>query len=149
MKYENLGEFTVKSLRVAEESATCDDVTPAVEYYEKNIKPTLQEDKESLILLVLNARMKIVGWNLVSVGGLCEAAAHPREIMRPLLIAAAHSFIIMHNHPSGDSTPSEADRRFTRRINEAAELMQINLRDHIIYADGTKNTFSFRAAGII
>ncbi len=60
-----------------------------------------------------------------------ESIAHPREIFRPAVIASAYAVIVVHNHPSGDPSPSQADHSLTRRLAEAAELMQIKLaRSH-------------------
>jgi DNA repair protein RadC len=78
--------------------------------------------------------------------------AHPREIFFPVISARAHSFILVHNHPSGDSSPSEADLRLTRRLSEAARILQIQLLDHVIIGqpmNGTQGYFSFKEAGMI
>src|SRR5207249_7882504 len=69
----------------------------------------------------------------------------PRDILRCAMIHNAHAFILAHNHPSGDPSPSEADRQLTRRIRDAAELMKIQFADHIIIGaprPGAKPYFS-------
>ena len=88
----------------------------------------------------------------VSHGSLNESVAHPREIFRPAITHAAYALILVHNHPSGDPTPSDADLRLTRRLNEAAELLQIRFLDHVIIGspdNGRRPYFSFREAGVI
>jgi len=67
-----------------------------------------QQSKEHLVVLFLNTRYNI---DLVSIGSLSETVAHPREILAPVLCASAYGFILMHNHPSGDPSPSERDRK--------------------------------------
>jgi len=88
----------------------------------------------------------------ISLGSLNESIAHPREIFRPALIYSAYAVIVVHNHPSGDPAPSEADHRLTRRISEAAQLLQIKLLDHVIIgapAGSRLPYFSFKEAGIL
>lgn len=104
-------------------------------------------DRERLCVLLLDTKHQLRWMEVVSVGSLNESIAHPREILRPALIHSAYGFILAHNHPSGDPTPSEADRRLTRRILEAAELLRINLIDHIIVGtpeEGRQPYFSFK-----
>ncbi len=86
------------------------------------------------------------------IGSLNEAVAHPREIFRAAVVASAYGIILMHNHPSGDPAPSEADKRLTRRIKEAGELLRICLTDHVIAGTtegGRQPHFSFRENGMI
>ncbi|TLD71149.1 JAB domain-containing protein [Phragmitibacter flavus] len=107
---------------------------------------------ETVRILLLNTRMHLTHDEVIFQGSLSESTAHPREILRPAIVHRAHAFILAHNHPSGDPTPSEADRRFTRRLNAAAELLQINFADHLIIGaprNGAPPYFSFRQAGMI
>ena len=86
------------------------------------------------------------------MGSLNEALAHPREIFRAAILAGAYALILMHNHPSGDPSPSDADRRLTKNIREAASILQINLLDHVIVGSpgmGRPAYFSFREVGIL
>ena len=117
-------------------------------YYRQHISsgPQFDPEKEHLHVLALNTQLNIKGINLVSVGSLNEAVAHPREVFRPLIALAAYGFILVHNHPSGDASPSDADRRLTMRIREAGHLLQIELVDHVIIGE---HRFSFREAGLI
>ena len=81
-----------------------------------------------------------------------ESIAHPREVFRPALLASAYAIIVVHNHPSGDPTPSSTDHSLTRRLAEAAELLQIKLLDPVLIglpADGRAPYFSVKEAGVL
>ena len=107
---------------------------------------------ESLRVLLLDTRYRLIEAKQISVGSVNESIAHPREIFRPAIIASAYAVIVAHNHPSGDPTPSAADHSLTRRLAEVAELLQIKLLDHVIIgspAEGRSAYFSFKEAGVI
>ncbi len=109
-------------------------------------------NQEELHILILNTRMMLVHDQKLSVGTLNESIAHPRDILRCVIQHNAHAFILAHNHPSGDPSPSEADRQLTRRIREIAQLMKIDFSDHVIIGApraGAKPYFSFREAGMM
>lgn len=109
-------------------------------------------NRESLRVILLDTRYHLMRIEEISLGSLNESIAHPREIFRPALIYSAYALIVAHNHPSGDPSPSEADHRLTRRLSEAARLLQISLLDHVIIGspDGEKPSFySFKEAGIL
>jgi DNA repair protein RadC len=111
-----------------------------------------EPEKEHVVAIALNTRMNVTGWHLVSVGSVSEATCHPREIFRPMIVRCAHSFVLVHNHPSGDPSPSRADELVTRRIKEAADLLKMDMADHVIVglpAPGRKPYFSFRESGAI
>lgn len=108
--------------------------------------------KESLRVLLLDTKFHLLRTVEVSMGSLNESVAHPREIFQPVLLYSAYAFILAHNHPSGDPAPSDADRRLTTRLFEAAKLMQISMFDHVIIGNeehGRQPYFSFREAGLI
>jgi len=107
---------------------------------------------EQVIVAVVNTRLQHVGTTVVSVGTVNEATAHPREILRPVITRNGYGFVLIHNHPSGDPSPSRADETLTRRIVEAAELMQVRFLDHVIIgrpSPGRAPYFSFREAGLV
>jgi DNA repair protein RadC len=107
---------------------------------------------EQLHVLLLNTRMKLVHHETLTIGTVNESVAHPREIIGCAVKYSAYAFVLAHNHPSGDPTPSEADRQLTRRIRDAAELMKIIFADHVIIGlerPGMKPYFSFREAGML
>ena len=108
--------------------------------------------KESLRVILLDTRYHLVRIQEVSLGSLNESIAHPRDVFRPAVISSAYAVIVVHNHPSGDPSPSQADHSLTRRLAEAAELLQIKLLDHIIIgapAEGRPPYFSFKEAGVL
>jgi DNA repair protein RadC len=108
--------------------------------------------KESLRVILLDTRYHLLRMEEVSRGSVNESIAHPRDVFRPAVISSAYAVIVVHNHPSGDPSPSQSDHSLTRRLVEAAELLQIKLLDHIIIgapAEGRPPYFSFKEAGIL
>jgi len=108
--------------------------------------------KESLRVILLDTRYHLIRTEEVSLGSMNESIAHPRDVFRPAVISAAYAVIVVHNHPSGDPSPSQSDHSLTRRLAEAAELLQIKLLDHIIIgapAEGRLPYFSFKEAGVL
>jgi DNA repair protein RadC len=109
-------------------------------------------DRESLKVVLLDTKLRLLRMEDVALGSLNECVAHPREIFRPAIVHSAYAVILIHNHPSGDPAPSQADHRLTRQLGDAAKLLQINLLDHIIIGlpDGGRTPyFSFREAGAL
>ena len=107
---------------------------------------------ESLRVILVDTRYRLLHIEEVSVGSLNESIAHPREIFRPAITYSAYAVIVVHNHPSGDASPSQTDHSLTRRLAEAAELLQIKLLDHIIIgapSEGNPGYFSFKEAGVL
>lgn len=108
--------------------------------------------QEQVFVAVLDSRLRHIGTTLISIGSVNESTAHPREILRPVITRGAYGFILIHNHPSGDPSPSRADEVVTKRLVEAAELMQLRFLDHIIIgrpSPGRAPYFSFRQAGLV
>ena len=109
--------------------------------------------QESLRVVLLDTRLQLLRVEEISLGSMDQSVAHPREIFRPALIYSAYAVIVAHNHPSGDPTPSEADRRLTRRLREAATVLQISLLDHVIIGapgPGAKPGYvSFKELGLL
>lgn len=115
-------------------------------------QPDHEGDKENLVVVLLNSRLRAYAWNRVSLGTVNECTAHPREILRPVICGGAYGFVLMHNHPGGDPSPSRADETVTRRIKEAAGIMQVEFLDHVIIgrSNGVRQPYySFREGGII
>jgi DNA repair protein RadC len=108
--------------------------------------------RESLRVVLLDTKFLLLRIEEISHGSLNESIAHPREIFRPALIYSAFAVILVHNHPSGDPAPSNADHRLTRQLAQAAEFLQIRLLDHVIIGSGDNGRqpyFSFKEAGLI
>lgn len=91
--------------------------------------------EEHFCVIALSARGNIIGFNEVSKGDLTSSPVHPREVFKAAIIQNAGSICCLHNHPSGDSAPSEADVQTTNRLAEAGLLLGIPLIDHIIVGD--------------
>jgi DNA repair protein RadC len=109
-------------------------------------------NQEVLRVVLLDTRQRLITMIDVTKGGLNESLAHCRDIFRPVISFSAHSFILVHNHPSGDASPSEADLRLNRRICEAARILQIQFLDHVIIGQPMNDRpgyFSFKEAGTI
>ena len=103
-------------------------------------------DRELFCIVNLQADLTPINMNIVSVGSLNEALINPREIFKSAILSNAHSMMLIHNHPSGNLTPSTSDIQTTARMQELGELMGISLVDHIITGrDG--NYYSFRDKG--
>ena len=108
--------------------------------------------KESFRIILLDTRYHHIRTEEISAGSINESIAHPRDVFHPAVVSSAYAVIVVHNHPSGDASPSQADHSLTRRLAEAAELLQIKLLDHIIIgapADGKAGYFSFKEAGVL
>jgi DNA repair protein RadC len=106
-------------------------------------------DYESVRVVCLNTKHKVLAVEEVTRGTLNESLFHPREAFRPALARQAHAVILVHNHPSGDPSPSDADVQVTRQMRQAGELLRIELLDHVILGapakDGSgRNYFSFK-----
>ena len=150
-------EYKLTRVREAAPSRKIDAPELAYAYWREVIACAgwYQENREHVAVLLLNTRHNIEGHALVAVGSINECVAGPREILAPVLCGCAYGFILLHNHPSGDPSPSSADRALTRRISEGAALLDVKLVDHVIAgrADpgdpGREPYFSFREMGLI
>ena len=100
------------------------------------------ELREHAVVIWLDGRQHVMGWEAVAIGSLNEAVVHPREVFREAIRKGAASIALVHNHPSGDSEPSQEDRELTRRLIAVGNLVGIPLLDHVILGDG--NYYSFR-----
>lgn len=105
-----------------------------------------QMDRELFCIVNLQADLTPINMNIVSVGSLNEALINPREIFKSAILSNAHSMMLIHNHPSGNLTPSTSDIQTTARMQELGKLMGISLVDHII-TGRNGNYYSFRDKG--
>ena len=94
-------------------------------------------DREQFIIACLNTKNEPTNISVVSVGSLNKAIVHPREVFKTAILSNAASIMAFHNHPSGETTPSQQDIQLTKRLYEAGELLGIKLLDHLIIGDGT------------
>ena len=160
MRLERLGEFKVLTLReTPAELWTVIGDTPekVAEYCRSFIKTDARHngEVESLYVVHLSTRRKIMGYSLISTGTLDTILVHPREVFRPAIVAVASAIVLLHNHPSGDPTPSEADIKVTRDLVRAGQLLKIDVLDHLImgcaraaeFGGTTKDYASLRELG--
>lgn len=101
-----------------------------------------KKKKEHFICLYLNAQNRIIKEEIISIGTLDTSLIHPREVFNTAIKEGAKSIVLVHNHPSGDVTPSEGDLRATDRIKETGKILKISLMDHVII--GKEGYFSFK-----
>ncbi len=99
------------------------------------------EKKEIAKLLLLDTKGAIIGDVHISSGTLNSSIVHPRDIFREAIMRSANRIVLVHNHPSGDPTPSDQDIVLTKRITDAGSIMGIELLDHIIIGDGEYTSF--------
>jgi DNA repair protein RadC len=115
-------------------------------------KPDFEADKETVIAILLDARLRPRAYHQVALGTVNECPVCPREVFRPVIISAAYAFILVHNHPSGEPGPSNADRSITSQLREGATILQVRFLDHVIVGrSGVSDPpfFSFRDAGLL
>ena len=104
-------------------------------------------DREALGVLALDSQNQPVAFQIVSLGGLNTTRTHPREIFKLLVLVNAAGFVLTHNHPSGSLDASPEDLEFTLSVQKAAELIGIELYDHVIITD--QGFTSLRERGLI
>lgn len=143
-------EFKVTALRecpTPDALALCDTPDKAADYWRLHVEnhPYFNPECECLAVLLLNTRRRVIGHQIVSIGTQDMILVHPREVFRLAVVAAANGIVVMHNHPSGESAPSEADIKVTRDLIRAGQLLKIELLDHVIVGRG--NFASLRTLG--
>jgi hypothetical protein len=130
-------EYKVTPLRecpTPDDLVVCDTPAKAAEYWRMHIAdhPYFNPECECFVALMLNTRRRVKGHYLVSIGTMDTILVHPREVFRLALITSAASVVLMHNHPSGDPTPSEADIKVTRDLIRAGQVLKIEVVDHVV-----------------
>ncbi|MFH1368617.1 MAG: DNA repair protein RadC [Elusimicrobiota bacterium] len=103
--------------------------------------------KENFVVFFLNGRNQVISRETISVGTLNASLVHPREVFEPAIRSVAAGVILVHNHPSGDCTPSEDDIEITRRLSDAGKIIGIEVVDHIIV--GGEGYISFKEKGLL
>jgi len=104
-------------------------------------------EQEEFRVILLNTKNKVLRILSVSLGSLNASLVHPREVLRPAVAAAAAAIILVHNHPTGDPTPSREDIELTERFKKCCELIGIDLLDHVIIGAGTFH--SLKEGGVL
>jgi DNA repair protein RadC len=106
-----------------------------------------RETREHFWAVHLDSKNKILCLDPVSTGSLNTSIVHPREVFKSCLLSSAAALLLVHNHPSGDPTPSGEDMEITARLKEASELLGIRLLDHVIIGEGRH--YSFADSGLL
>lgn len=109
----------------------------AVEFMRKVARDSAREHMHALYLSGSHCP---IAYQLVSLGTATFAFAHPREIFQPAVLVGAVAIIALHNHPSGDVTPSQSDRQVTRQLYQAGKILDIRLLDHVIWTESGLHT---------
>jgi len=116
----------------------------AREWYQQH-----DDDREHFLVLFLDAQNGLRLIHEVSIGTQSASLVHPREVFGPALREGAAAIVLVHNHPSGDPTPSNEDRRLTRQLADAGKLLDIRVHDHVVIGNGTWQWVSFAQRGLV
>ena len=106
--------------------------------------------QESFQVVLLNAKNRVLNRVLVTLGIADASLVHPREVFRMAIIENSAAIVLVHNHPSGDPTPSAEDLRITKQLVEAGKILDIKVLDHVIIgrpSDGSTGHMSLRESG--
>lgn len=131
-------EFRLTVCRDGSNSKVVGDTPERIsEYLYQKLKasPFYRPDRENFIVILLDVRRKIIGFEIISTGILNAVFVHAREVFRPAILQNAHAVVVAHNHPSNEVTPSEADIRTTRDLIRAGQILKIELLDSLIIGD--------------
>jgi len=105
------------------------------------------EHQERVRTICLDTKLKVVGCKDITIGTVSSSLIHPREVFREAIKEGASGIIIVHNHPSGDPSPSENDKNITLKLYEASKILEVKLIDHVIVA--SKGYYSFKENGFL
>ena len=146
----NPKEYKVTALRdcpVPESLRMCETPDQAADYWRLHIASHsyFDPERECFVVLLLNTRKRVKGHQLVTIGLMDTLLVHPREVFRAAIVSCAAAIVLMHNHPSGDPTPSDADIKVTRDLIRAGQLLKIEVIDHVVM--GNPNRSSLRELG--
>ncbi len=122
-----------------------DPIGSAADVYERLRGRMVPLEREELHVLGLDTRNRVIQHFVAGLGTVHQVQVDPRDVFRPLVREAAHSAIVVHNHPSGEPTPSDADAELTARLSAAGELVGVRLLDHVVVA--RSGYFAFAAGG--
>lgn len=130
--YKQMMEMAATFVAETQTKASCPEELADV------VRPLLQhEEQEIMLSITLNAKNRVLGIHEVSRGTVDKCHAHPREIFRRAVIDNASRIVVVHNHPSGDSTPSKQDMEVTENLIAAGKILSIEVVDHIIIGKAT------------
>lgn len=158
MEFDGLKENTVTILKVVKEAAIRlnwqllnNSDEPVINNWDAMIdycrSAMAHQEHEEFRIIFLNAKLKVIGEEIQQRGTVDQVAIHPREVIKSAVLKGASAIILVHNHPSGNVTPSKSDIDITKRIFSAAEAVNIKVVDHIIISK--YDYFSFKEHRII
>lgn len=134
-----LQSMTIRELKVSYSGDSTEKIqinSPEAVY--KAMKPFYDnQSKEIFSVICVNQKNIIDSWQMISIGTVSESMAHPREIFQGALISNSSAVILVHNHPSGDTTPSREDLLTTKRLVEAGKILGIPVLDHLIITNNS------------
>jgi antirestriction protein ArdC len=138
-------EFKVVALRecpLPESLQICETPDNAADYWRLHVatNPYFNPECECFAVLLLNTRRRVKGHHLVSIGTLDTILVSAREVFRTAVVNSAAAVVLLHNHPSGDATPSEADIKVTRDLIRAGQLLKIEVLDHVIMGNPKRSS---------
>lgn len=138
-------EYKITALReclTPESLRLCDTPEKAAEYWRLHVvtNPYFNPECECFVVLLLNSRHRVKGHQIVTIGTMDTILVHPREVFRLAIMTAAAAIVLMHNHPSGESQPSEADIKVTRDLIRAGQLLKLEVLDHVIVGNPTHSS---------
>ncbi|OHB32605.1 MAG: hypothetical protein A2X84_01345 [Desulfuromonadaceae bacterium GWC2_58_13] len=133
--FELARRFGIEALRPG------DRYTCSTEVYQHFHERLRDYRKEVFIALLLDSKNRVLREVQISEGSLTASIVHPREVFAPVVRESAAAVLFVHNHPSGDPTPSREDLEITTRLREAGELMGVRVLDHIIIGSGRYVSF--------
>jgi len=140
--------YGIKLVRETSISYECKAIKSSAAAYEFLCAVGLQDKaNEEFYSLYLDTKNQIIGFEMISRGTLNASLVHPREVFKGALLANAYSIMLAHNHPSGNFTPSEADKQVTAKLVKAGKLLDVQVLDHIIVCDS--DYFSFRESRML
>src|SRR5665213_2732803 len=137
MKDYNPKEYKVIALRdcpVPEAMKICAEPQQIADYWRMHIAthPYFNPDCECFVVLLLNTRRRVKGHHLVSIGTMDTVLIHPREVFSVAIAMKAAAIVLIHNHPSGEPSPRQADIQVTRDLIRASQIIKIEVLDHVI-----------------
>jgi len=139
-------EIRFKAKKVGAKTPASKSITDSAQVYQL-FKDLENESKEKLIAISLDTKLKIIAFEVISLGSLNALYARPAEAVRAAILVNAYGVIMVHNHPSGDPTPSDPDKTFTEKLARSCQDLGIALHDHVIIGENTH--FSFAEEGLI
>jgi len=142
VRFKVVRESAAARLRLSEPQAVADFITRS------GLIP--DDAREHFVILLLDSQNGVVATHHVSIGTLSASLVHPREVFGPALrVMGCASIVLVHNHPSGDPTPSQDDLRLTRRLAEGAKLLDLRIHDHVILGNGSGQWVSLAQRGAL